>query len=79
MKVIVSRMNERTNEEMGRGRGMNEKERKEQDCRENARKKVRTYNTVREQYHQFGYQNSEQYGHYVHFDYSIARSKALGI
>ena len=57
---------------------MNEKERKEQDCWENTRKKVRTYNTIREQYHQFGCQNSEQYGHCVRFDYSIAHSKALG-
>ena len=43
-------MNQSTNEEIERGRGMNDKERKEQDCRENASKKVRTYNTIREQY-----------------------------
>ena len=29
---------------------MNDNERKEQNCQENARKKVRTYNTIREQY-----------------------------
>ena len=29
---------------------MNEKERKEQDCWEYTSKKVRTYNTIREQY-----------------------------
>ena len=79
MKVIVSRTtnkrtNERTNEETGRGRGINDKETKEQDCQENAR----TYNTIREQYYQFGYQNSEQYRHCVRFDCSIAHSKALG-
>ena len=71
-------MNERTNEEIGRSRSINDKERKEQDCQENTSKKVRTYNTVREQYHQFGYRKTELYRHYVRFDCAIAHSKDLG-